>query len=64
MKNVFKTVAKAYMISGDLIGFNGIKRNKDRKMHRALIDDRDRVAEDWRNIGVDIQNALDNYSRR
>ena len=64
MKNVLKTDAKAYMISGDMNGYNGIKKNKDRKTHKASNDDRYRVAEDWTNIGVDIQNALDFYSRR
>lgn len=31
MKNVLKTVAKAYMISGDMNGYNGIKKIKTEK---------------------------------
>ncbi|HGO1493118.1 TPA: hypothetical protein ACK0CK_002750 [Staphylococcus aureus] len=60
MKNVFRTIAKAYMISGDLNGYSGIRRNEIRKGNMNKRNDEHQLAEDWKKVGLDIKKALNN----
>ena len=54
-----KTVAKAYMISGDM---NGKRRNAKRKQKLYIYNDVHQTAKDWNNTGLDMQNALNMYA--
>lgn len=56
-----KTVAKAYMISGDMNGNYGKRRNVKRKQKLYIYNDVHQTAKDWNNTGLDMQNALNMY---
>lgn len=58
MQNIFRTIAKAYMISGDAHGYSGIRRNEIRKANMYMRNDRQQLAEDWNRVGLDMKKAL------
>ncbi|MDN8674628.1 hypothetical protein Q0P22_14335 [Staphylococcus aureus] len=60
MQNVFRTIAKAYMISGDANGYSGIRRNEIRKGNMNKRNDEHQLAEDWKKVRLDIKKALNN----
>ncbi|BCU52349.1 hypothetical protein ACUW9N_000857 [Staphylococcus auricularis] len=62
MQNLMKTVAKAYMISGDMNGNYGKRRNAKRKQKLYIYNDVHQTAKDWNNTGLDMQNALNMYA--
>lgn len=64
MQNVFRTIAKAYMISGDANGYSGIRRNEIRKVNMYMANDGHQLAEDWKKTGIDMKRALNSYSER
>ncbi|WP_113589775.1 hypothetical protein [Staphylococcus aureus] len=60
MQNVFRTIAKAYMISGDVNGYSGIRRNEIRIGNMNKRNDEHQLAEDWKKVRLDIKKALNN----
>ncbi|PTI88168.1 hypothetical protein [Staphylococcus simulans] len=64
MRNITKAIAKAYLISGDMNGYNGRKSNELRRSRMYLNNDGSQIAKDWKNTGLDMQKALNTYSKR
>ena len=64
MQNILKKEATAYMISGDMIGYHGKRKNEMRKINMLYRSDRDQIEKDWYTTGVDMQNALNSYSKK
>lgn len=63
MQKFLKTVATAYMISGDMNGYYGKKRNEIRKNNIHSRSDKDQLESDWYTTGMDMQNALNRYPK-
>ncbi|PCF42050.1 hypothetical protein [Staphylococcus delphini] len=64
MQNVLKTIAKAYMISGDL---NATIGKKNIRRHRQLIefsDDSEQLSSDWYAVGNDLRKSIKRYDKQ
>ncbi|UNB48144.1 hypothetical protein KM149_09680 [Staphylococcus coagulans] len=64
MQNVLKTIAKAYMISGDL---NATIGKKNIRRHRQLIefsDDSEQLNSDWYAVGNDLRKSIKTYDKQ
>lgn len=63
MQKIFKTIATAYMISGDMNGYYGKKRNELRKNSLQSRSDINQLENDWYATGADMQKALNAYPK-
>ncbi|MDO0950180.1 hypothetical protein Q1L93_00040 [Mammaliicoccus sciuri] len=64
MHDILKTVAKAYLISGDLNGFNG-KSNINKRRHKMQnISDYEQLKNDWHVVGNDLRNSIKKYEKK
>lgn len=61
MQKIFKNIAKAYMISGDSNGLNGLRNNNNRVKRIYNLTDSEQIASDWRRTGDDMRIALEKY---
>lgn len=64
MHDILKTVAKAYLISGDLNGFNGKSNIKKRRNKTQNINDYEQLKSDWYVVGNDLKNSIQKYEKK
>lgn len=61
MQKIFQNIAKAYMISGDSNGLNGLRNNTNRVNRIYNLTDNEQIASDWARAGDDMRIALEKY---